>query len=442
MAVADVASASSEPTVSVSTRRQPRRLPWLTTPGWFRLAAVVLLAGLVALAVVSVGAALGRGDATDAVGTTPPRCSWAPRTCTSRWPTPMPQLRPRSSAPGSNPRSYGPATWTTWRPQARSWRSSRRGRVTRRRRAKPWRRITQELPVYAGQVESARTNNRLDHPLGAAYLRRASDSMRNSMLPAATSIYEEAARRLYDAYDEGTSTRHRVTVLAVGGTVLVLLVAAQVLVALRTRRVLNLGLVGATVIVAALGAWALLALDAQEQALSRSQREGSDQLIVLSTARILALRSLSDENLHLIERGTDPAHREDFELVTAHVGGTDGLLDDATELAERTGSTAAIERIRGLWDDYLAVNDRVRQLDDAGTYLPAVAVAVTDEAGAAARLDAALDAEIDAARDRLDAGAAAAGGHVRWLTVSVLAAIALAAVLVVVGIWVRMKEYR
>ena len=104
--------------------------------------------------------------------------------------------------------------------------------------------------MYAGQVESARTNNRLDHPLGAAYLRRASDSMRNSMLPAATSIYEEAARRLYDAYDEGTSARHRVTVLAVGGTVLVLLVAAQVLVALRTRRVLNLGLVGATVIIA------------------------------------------------------------------------------------------------------------------------------------------------------------------------------------------------
>jgi len=195
-------------------------------------------------------------------------------------------------------------------------------------------------------------------------------------------------------------------------------------------------------IVAALGAWALLALDAQEQALSRSQREGSDQLIVLSTARILALRSLSDENLHLIERGTDPAHREDFDLVAARVGGTDGLLDDATELAERTGSTAAIESIRGLWDDYLAVNDRVRQLDDAGTYLPAVAVAVTDEAGAAARLDAALDAEIDAARDRLDAGAAAARGHVRWLTISVLAVIALAAVLVVAGIWVRMKEYR
>ena len=183
-------------------------------------------------------------------------------------------------------------------------------------------------------------------------------------------------------------------------------------------------------IVAALGAGALLALDAQEQALSRSQREGSDQLIVLSTARILALRSLSDENLHLIERGTDPAHREDFDLVTAHVGGTDGLLDDATGLAERTGSTAAIERIRGLWDEYLAVNDRVRQLDDAGEYLPAVSGGRHRRGRRRGRLDAALGTEIDAARDRLDAGAAAASDHVRWLAVSVLAAIGLAAILV------------
>ncbi len=302
--------------------------------------------------------------------------------------------------------------------------------------------ITQTLPLYAGQVESARTNNRLDNPVGASYLRQASGSMRNSMLPAATGIYEAAARDLYDAYDEGTPTRHRLGLLTVGATVLVLLVGTQVFVAGRTRRVLNVGLLGATLIVVALGAGALLALDKQEQALSRSQREGSDQLIVLSTARILALRSLSDDNFHLIERGTDPAYREDFDLVTTQVGGANGLLDDATRLAERTGSTGAITNIRRLWDEYLASNDRVRQLDDAGEYLPAVRVAITDQATAAADLDAALGTEIDAARGRLDAGAGAASDRIRWLAVSLLAAIGLAAILVIAGLWVRMKEYR
>ena len=234
MAVADVASASSEPTVSVSTRRQPRRLPWLTTPGWFRLAAVVLLAGLVALAVVSVGAALGRGDATDAVrdDATPllvgaedlyvalADADAAASTAFLRAGLEPEELRARYL---DDLETAGAELALI---AARTCDSAASSEAVGR--------IAQELPVYAGQVESARTNNRLDHPLGAAYLRRASDSMRNSMLPAATSIYEEAARRLYDAYDEGTSTRHRVTVLAVGGTVLVLLVAAQVLVALRT----------------------------------------------------------------------------------------------------------------------------------------------------------------------------------------------------------------
>ena len=61
---------------------------------------------------------------------------------------------------------------------------------------------------------------------------------------------------------------------------------------------------------------------------------------------------------------------------------------------------------------------------------------------AAARLDAALGAEIDVARVRLDTGADAASGHVRWLTAAVLVAIALAAVLVVAGLRARMREYR
>ncbi len=361
----------------------------------------------------------------------------------SRWPTPTRQPRPPSSAPVEPPEQRARYLDDLEIAGAQLALIAARSRGSAGS-SDAVARITQELPVYAGQVESARTSNRLDHPVGASYLRRASDSMRNSLLPAATGIYDEAARRLYDAYDEGTSTRHRVALLAVGGTVLVLLVAAQVLVARRTRRVLNLGLLGATVIVAALGAWALVALDAQERELSRSQREGSDQLIVLSTARILALRSLSDENLHLIERGTDPAHREDFDLVTARVGGSGGLLDDAMQLAERTSRTAAVEHIRRLWDDYLAVNGQVRQLDDADTdtYRQAVRLAVNDQADAAARLDAALGAEIDVARVRLDTGADAASGHVRWLTASVLVAIALAAVLVVAGLWVRMKEYR
>jgi hypothetical protein len=247
---------------------------------------------------------------------------------------------------------------------------------------------------------------------------------------------------LYDEYGRGASSRDRVVLAVAGGAVLALLLATQVLVALRTRRVLNAGLVGATVIVTAVGAWALLALEEQQEALVRSQREGSDQLIVLSNARILALRARSNENLHLIERGAEPSFLEEFDTMRAFMSGDGGQLDQAALLAERTGSTGAVRDIRSLWDQYLAVHDRVRQLDAANQYTPAVGVAVTDGDAAARRLDTALDAEIDAARTRLDAAATAARSHMRWLLAVVVAAILAAVALVACGLWVRIREYR
>ena len=226
MAVADVASASSEPTVSVSTRRAAgRRCRWLTTPGWFRLAAVVLVVGLAVLGRrVGACARLGPGRRhRRRRATTPRRCSSTPRSSTSRWPTPMPQRRPRSSAPGSNPRSCATGTGATSRPRARSWplhrgRTGLLGRVESGHR--PHRRATAGLH-RRGRGRRARTT-------GWAFPRRRglpAPGLRldaQLMLPAADGIYEDAARQLYDAYDDGTSTPPPCRrVLAAGAAVLV-----------------------------------------------------------------------------------------------------------------------------------------------------------------------------------------------------------------------------
>jgi hypothetical protein len=149
--------------------------------------------------------------------------------------------------------------------------------------------------------------------------------------------------------------------------------------------------------------------------------------------------------LHLIERGTELEHQADFDAVIASMDGSEGsagLLDQATQLASRTGTTEAVDQIRGLWDQYLAVDRYLRDLEDAGEYKRAVRAAVGAEARVAAQLDRALEDEIDAARDRLDAAASSARSDVRWLAAVVLAATALAAALVVAGLWARMKEYR
>jgi hypothetical protein len=49
--------------------------------------------------------------------------------------------------------------------------------------------LAQELPVYSGEIETARADNRLGLPLGAAYLRQASSLMRQTLLVKAKDLY-------------------------------------------------------------------------------------------------------------------------------------------------------------------------------------------------------------------------------------------------------------
>ena len=444
MAAADGMSVSSGPAATKVQRRLPLgpiRLPG--TPGRLRLAALTLTVGLAALGVVGVRAALQRDDATRAVeleatpllvgaeelyvaladadaaaSTAFLHAGVEPTGLRSRYLTDLAtaghELAGVAHRPGLSEQG-------------------------RRRVAM----IAETLPAYAAKVEAARTNNRFEAPVGAEYLRQASNDMRATMLPAATAVYDEAARQLYSAYAAGTQRSASTRILLVGGVVAGLLLLTQVFLAVRTRRLINLGLLGATILVVALGGWAVLTLEIQQEALVRSQRDGSDQLLVLSIARIDALRSLSDENLHLIARGTERTHREDFDRLAASIGDDPGgLLASAAALAERTGTTRAIAEVRRLYDDYLAVDARVRQLDDAHAYNEAVDLAINDEAEAAGRLDRGLAAEIAAARARLDSYAADARGSLRWLAVAVAVTVVLAAGLVLYGLQQRIREYR
>ncbi len=193
------------------------------------------------------------------------------------------------------------------------------------------------------------------------------------------------------------------------------------------------------------GRWS--GIDAQGSALARSQREGSDQLTVLSTARILALRSLSDDNLRLIERGTDTSDLEDdfaavtdraSEARTARVGCSAPRPATPRALGPRPRSSASAQQ----WAEYMAVHAQVRELDDAGQYRRAVDLAVSAEADAHSLVDQGLASEITTAQARLRANAADADRHLRWLAATVAVTVLVAALLVVTGLWVRIKEYR
>jgi hypothetical protein len=316
--------------------------------------------------------------------------------------------------------------------------------------------ISERLPAYTGLVESARANNAQGFPVGAAYLKQASATMHDEILPAATDLYRDAARQLRDNYEDGTSTLTLVVVLVAGVAMLALLGVVQVYVRRRSNRLLNLGLVAATVLVVGLLGWTLLRFASAHDALNRAQERGSDSVEVLSSARILTLRAQNNENLALIERGTGDVYVLEFDRLMTLLDAKDekkggqGLLSYAAEIADRTGDGA---RIRALVPKVQAVRDlhtQVRERDDGGDYNGAVALSVGtsdpplpgQELAAIDELQRALQVEITRSQARLASAAQDARRGFGVLEVAIPVFAVIAGLLVLLGLERRIGEYR
>jgi hypothetical protein len=305
--------------------------------------------------------------------------------------------------------------------------------------------ISDRLPKYSGMVETARANIRQGFPVGASYLREASQLMGSTMLPQAKRLYERAAGTLDDNYRSGTSDIETVVVAVLGVIALGLLVVAQVFLTRRTNRVLNVPIVAATAVLVVVLGWVLLRFVSAQDSLVRAQRNGSDTVQLLSAGRILALQAQSDEDLVLSERGSANDRVADFDALMKRLGGTDGsggLLGDARVVASRRGDTGAVDEARRRFRTVMGQHTAVRTADDDSRYIDAVHQATTTEAEAFTALDRSLRSEIAAAQRRLEAQVADAQRGFDVLTLAVPLLLLLAAALVLVGFQRRIAEYR
>lgn len=135
-------------------------------------------------------------------------------------------------------------------------------------------RLSRELPVYAGEVETARADNRLGLPLGAAYLREASSLMRGTLLPAARNISAEADRQLSASSGRATGLPTIAVLLVVALIVGFALVRAQRWLFRRTHRRLNPGLMLASAALVVSLLWLVVALGVGRSDLMRRLRPG------------------------------------------------------------------------------------------------------------------------------------------------------------------------
>lgn len=172
--------------------------------------------------------------------------------------------------------------------------------------------INRELPIYADLEATAKADNQQGLPVGAAYLRDAAEYLRTDILPRADDIRTVDQGRL--TADDDAAVGEPTDLMIADGLGLAYLVALQVVLARRSRRLWNTGVLAATVATVALSAWSITdTLVSRNQFATRAVPH-AHAAADLARARDDTLRTRLDDELSLADHG------EDCSTVTTSVG--------------------------------------------------------------------------------------------------------------------------
>jgi hypothetical protein len=304
--------------------------------------------------------------------------------------------------------------------------------------------VVDQLPVYTGLVETARTYNRQGLPLGQSYLGSASQLMRETILPSVARLRGLETGRM--AHDFGAGAAFPFALLLVGLGALACTVDASVREYRRTNRVLSAGLATAAGLLAVLLLWWVLALALAQFRVAAADRHGT-AVVTLEDARADLLAARSNESLVLVARSGAGASDSGFTDLLARVLGPGGSLDTARRSVGDDPDTAAgLDRAQQAVRAWQAAHQQLRALDDGGQYPSAVASATGDAPDSSnvrfAQADQAVLGVLDDQRRLLDGRSAAAGGSLDGLAVGGTLLAVLAGVAAAVGIAARVREYR
>src|SRR4051794_32322312 len=227
--------------------------------------------------------------------------------------------------------------------------------------------LSGNLWAYADEVGTARTDNRLGLPLGAAYLREASTMLRDKLLPAAGDIYTRESALLTSSSAQATGLPLVVvTVLAGLGIGYVLFRSSRWL-SRHTHRVVNYGLLLATLAGLVSLAWLVAAFVVGRGDLLYAQQQGSAPAQAFARAEVAALQAHADESLTLIDNGGDDSYQKDYLAQQKLLGPGPGTLLAAVQAAGGPGSDIAAQA-RAWYQAHAAL----RAKDDAGNHGAAV----------------------------------------------------------------------
>ena len=307
--------------------------------------------------------------------------------------------------------------------------------------------LSAQLPIYAGEVETARADNRLGLPLGAAYLREASGLMRGTLLPAARNISSLASAQLSAASGRATGLPLAAILLLIAVLAGYALFRAQRWLFRTTHRRLNPGLLLASAAAMISVLWLVVALGIARTDLQRARAHGSAPVAALGAADIAALRARADESLTLIDAGGDDGFQSDFLAVQHEMGpGPGTLLTSAVTAASGTPAAGLAVQAEATAAKWYAAHRTVRSLDDNGGHVQAVRLVTTPGPGHSGtlfgQLDDSLTRAIVADQAIFRSSAAAGRNAFAGLEVGVIVLALIMAAGCAWGVSRRLAEYR
>ncbi len=311
--------------------------------------------------------------------------------------------------------------------------------------------LARDLNVYAGEIETARADNRLGLPLGAAYLREASDLMRGTPQVRGMLGYAQDLYATENASLSGTSAQ------ATGGPLIGVTVAAGLAVGLalylaarwlrgRTNRVFNVGLLAAGAVVVLSIGWLALAFAGARSDLLGAQARGLATVQAAAQVSIAAQEAHADESLTLIDDTGDDTYQSDYVGKQHALGpGAGTLLSAATAAARGTPAEPAVQQAATDAQLWFAAHAKVRTLDDNNGHPAAVASVLgtspSDAGGAFTRLSGDLTTAVNEDQAVFNSTASSAAGAYAGLAPGVAVAALVMAAACAWGLGRRLAEY-
>lgn len=174
-----------------------------------------------------------------------------------------------------------------------------------------------------------------------ALLRQATDLMHDHLLPAADRLINDDAADVEHAFSSnyGSARTAGYAALFLGLAAIGILVAAQVFLFLRTHRILNLGLITATLLTAVLLAQAVNAVFGATEQLRVAKRDSFDSVLALTRTKAIVADANGDESRYLVDFDRATRYQDAFfaksELLatipSVGMDGYDAALADAEQ---------------------------------------------------------------------------------------------------------------